>query len=360
MRVPRPWWRESEQAYYIQLGKKQYRLGRTPKEAKAKLEELNALGLGSARPAKVYAVRTVFKLFLKYSRRNHAEETRQWYRRFLASFCKLYSSRKVHELKALHVDVWLERHHKWGDGSRRCAVVAVKAALNWGRKKGLYKDHPLQAVPNPKAQRRERVLSAEEHERLFAAIKDVAFREFVTALRETGCRPGEVMKLTAENVSPDFTLWVIKKHKTKKKTGRDRVVYLTPAMQELTQKLVALYPDGPLFRMHRREGGEKKPWTRNAVRCRFRRLREKLGLSRVVAYTFRASYTTDALIRGVPAAVVAELQGNSVQMIEKHYAHLTPKADVLRRAAVQAVSPGPASRPGTPQETPQGPARGCE
>ena len=49
MRVPSPWWRESEQAYYIQLGKKQYRLGRTDKEAKAKLEELNALGLGAGR-----------------------------------------------------------------------------------------------------------------------------------------------------------------------------------------------------------------------------------------------------------------------------------------------------------------------
>jgi integrase len=353
MHFPKPWWRESEQAFYVQLGKKQYRLGRTRDEAKKKFQELLALDLGppEATP-RVYSVRTLCKLFLRRSRRVHTEQTRAWYLMFLKSFCRLFGARKFHQLKPLHLDVWIERHPGWGEGTQRCAVVAIKAVLNWGKKKGLFKEHPLQNVPNPPPQRRERVLSSKEHEQIFSAIKDEAFREFVLALRETGCRPGEVMKLTASDVSPDCSMWIITKHKTKKRTGRVRVVYLTPTMQQLTKKLLALYPTGPLFRRHLKADGQKRPWTPNAIRCRFRRLRKKLSLEGVVAYTYRSSYTTDALIRGVPAAVVAELQGNSVEMIEKHYAFLTPKADILRQAAMQAVSRDP--NPTTPARIPEG------
>jgi integrase len=161
-------------------------------------------------------------------------------------------------------------------------------------------------------------------------------------------------------------LWTITRHKTKKKTGKVRVVFLTPVMQELTKKLVRRYPTGPLFRTFRGKKsaqnkgnrsvvGEKQAWTRNGIRCRFKRLRAKLGLKEVVAYTYRHTYITDALCRGVPAAVVAELVGTSVQMIEKHYGHLSVKGDMLRQAAIQAVSPIQARAPALRilQETPQ-------
>src|SRR5262249_24529435 len=66
-------------------------------------------------------------------------------------------------------------------------------------------------------------------------------------------------------------------HKTAGKTGEVRVVYLSPALQELTRKLAALYPEGPLFRSTRRFQGVRRPWTPNGVRCRFKRLREKVA-----------------------------------------------------------------------------------
>ena len=49
-------------------------------------------------------------------------------------------------------------------------------------------------------------------------------------------------------------------HKTEGETGEPRVVILTLAMVELTER------QGPLFL---NEDG--RPWIRNAVRCRFRR-----------------------------------------------------------------------------------------
>ena len=77
------------------------------------------------------------------------------------------------------------------------------------------------------------------------------------------------------------------------------------------------------------------PCHRNAVRCRFRRLRQKLGLDAgVVAYAFRHSWTTDALEKGVPIATVAELLGHSdTKMVSAHYSHLHEKREHLRTAA---------------------------
>src|SRR5262249_56173778 len=91
---------------------------------------------------------------------------------------------------------------------------------------------------------------------------------------DTGWRAGEVMAVTADHVSRDGTKWTFEVHKTDGH-GEARVVYLSPAMQELTRKLLALYPEGPLFRSTRKFGGVRRPWTRNGIRCRFRRLREK-------------------------------------------------------------------------------------
>jgi integrase len=119
---------------------------------------------------------------------------------------------------------------------------------------------------------------------------------------------------------------------SKKLKGKKRTIYLVEPVLELMRKLVARYPEGPLFR--NRIG---KPWTRQALTARFRTLGEKLGIEGLTAYAFRTAYITDALSRGVPVAVVAELCGTSIQTINKHYAKIDKKRDVLRDAARLAV-----------------------
>lgn len=168
-----------------------------------------------------------------------------------------------------------------------------------------------------------------------AAIKDEPFREFVSAMQETGCRPSEVARVTAADVNLDAGLWVLKQHKTAKKTRRPRVVYLTPAMVELTRKLVGKYPEGPLFRGPC--GG--RSFSRNNVRCRFKRLREKLPhLAGVVAYSYRHTFATEALSNGVGIAQVAELMGHtSTEMVSSVYGHLAERLSHMREAAKKAV-----------------------
>src|SRR5437867_429533 len=102
-------------------------------------------------------------------------------------------------------------------------------------------------------------------------------------------------------------------------------------MRKLTEQLVAEHPDGPIFR--NRFG---LPWSNNAIRTRFIRLRKKFPeLTGVVAYSYRHTFATDGLVNGVPIATVAELLGHtSTAMIEEHYGHLAKERSYLHQAAV--------------------------
>jgi site-specific recombinase XerD len=110
-------------------------------------------------------------------------------------------------------------------------------------------------------------------------------------------------------------------------------------MVELSKKLMQEHPEGPLFRSYRKFNGQRKPWSRNGIRCRFKRLREKHPeLRGIISYTLRHTFATDALANGVPVATVAELMGHQdLKMLQQHYAHLAEKTEHLRKAAEQAT-----------------------
>ena len=133
----------------------------------------------------------------------------------------------------------------------------------------------------------------------------------------------------------DVGTWTFDKHKTAERTGKPRVVYLTPAMVDLCRRLVAENPEGPIFL-----NTKGRSWNRNSIRCRFRNIRAKLKLDDgVVAYALRHTYITDGLANGVPIADMAELVGHaSTEMISKHYSHLNQKIEHLRNAACRATA----------------------
>ena len=168
-------------------------------------------------------------LFLDYSERNNKSDTYQMYRHFLQDFCDTHGRRMPFDLKPFHIHRWLDAHPTW-KGSRGHAISSIKRAFSWAMAEGLIDRNPIQGVKKPASGRRERTLSKEECEQILSSIHDERFREFVFALQETGCRPGEVASLTAANVDLALGVWTFEQHKTAHKTRKPRVVYLTPAM----------------------------------------------------------------------------------------------------------------------------------
>lgn len=316
MRIAKPFYRRAKKSWYLQLGKRQISLAKDRKKAFEKWKQM-LLHEGLATDP-CLTIEELCDRFLEWAKHHTAEGTYEFYRTYLQQFCDAFGKRDVGRITIDDAERWLDSHETWKNASRRAAVVSVKRAYSWGNDRQIIYVHPLKGMKKPPESRREAILSEGDMKAIFAAARGKAFKNFLLAMEETGCRPGEIAGVTAEQVDLAQGVWVLPKHKTRHKTGKPRVVYLTPRMVELCRDLMAKYPEGPIFRTSR-----GKPWNRNAVRCRFRRLRDKLGLKGVVAYTYRHTYATDALVNGVDTMTVCELLGHtSPAMLMKHYGHL--------------------------------------
>lgn len=334
MRARKPWFRASKNAWYVEVDGKQVRLCVGAENEKAAFDafyKLMATGSPKADPG--LSVPALSDLFLEYSCKRHEASTYEIYRHYLNDFCKLYPRLTAIETKPFHITRWLDQRPQW-DGSRWHAIAAVKRVFSWSEQEGLIGSNPIKHVKKPAIRRRERLVTAEEKLQILAAIKDQSFKNFVFAMQETGARPSEVANVTASDCNLKDGVWILRKHKTVKKVAKPRVIYLTPAMLELTEKLIATCPDGPLFRNTR-----GKAFTKNAIRCRFRRIRKNHpNLAGVVAYCYRHSFATNALVNGVGIAQISELLGHtSAVMVLKHYSHLAENIAHLRQAAVTAT-----------------------
>jgi integrase len=147
-------------------------------------------------------------------------------------------------------------------------------------------------------------------------------------LRACGARPGEVCGLEADGVDWAARCTVKRKHKTKKRTGRDRIVYFNSDAMAVLEAQRVLHPTGPLFRT--RAGAALTP---QAVRVKLWKSAQRLGF-RVIAYGMRHSFATRALTAGIPDTVVAGLLGHSgTTMVHKHYAHLGENSRLMHDAA---------------------------
>ena len=317
MRPRKPWYRSSKDAWYVMIDGKQRLLAKgkaSKSEAEAAFYRIMAAGGLIPANDNSLNVATLCDLFLDFSQAHNSINTYKWHKHFLDSFCRKCGKLACTVLKPFHLTKWLDGNKSW-TGARRSGQVIVKRVFAWGKAEGLISVDPIAHIKNPPITRRERVISVEERKQILAAIKDKPFQRFLTALLETGCRPSEVARVTAGHVNLEMGVWVLTQHKTAKKTGKPRVIYLSPDMLEVTRVQMSLHPDGPLFPNTR-----GKAFSRNAWRCRFRRLREKFpNLKDVVCYSTRHTYITDALIKGVGLAQLAELAGHSsTAMITRH------------------------------------------
>jgi integrase len=337
--LPKPWFRKSKKAWYLQVSRGVQRcLGKSKAEADAAYREW-LLEQGEPLPRQDQQKLTVAEIaqeFLDDSKANNDPRTYEFYLYFVVPFVKRFGAARAACFPPLSFQKWLNENKGW-QASRRNAVVAIRRLFNWALKHKLIPENPILSVEKPSKRRRKRFMAAPEEEFVYSAIRDEQFREFVFAMLETGCRPGEVMSVTADHVSADGKMWSFDKHKTDR-DGEAREIHLTEPMQELTKKLVALYPEGPLFRMFRGKKADKDkynravlgarvPWTYNAIRCRFKRLREKYPeLKGLTSYVLRHTYTTRALLNGVPVPLVSALLGHkSIRMVDEVY-NQTPQA----------------------------------
>lgn len=279
--MPKIWFRQDKNAYYLQIDRqRQKRLGKTKAEAEAAYRHW-LIEQGGDLPVDERKKLTVAELgqqFLDHTQAHTKSTSYEFYCYFVVPFVERFGSAPAADFSPRAFTRWLDDHKGW-KGARRNSIVAVKRLFNGAVENRLLGENPLKLVKRPPKKKRNRVMDQAERDFLYQAIRDEQFREYGFALLETGARPMEVASVTAANVTRDGSKWVFDEHKTDH-TGEARIVSLTPPVQELTKKRAALSAEGPIFRSTRKFGGVRKPWTRNGIRCRCKRLLEKFQVLR--------------------------------------------------------------------------------
>jgi integrase len=177
-------------------------------------------------------------------------DTGENYRYDLQDFLDRHTRLAVAAINRELVRAWLdaERPRAWGVSSHRGAITALKRPLNWAVEAQLLVHNPIDKLKKPKARRRKKVMDAAERADILSLWPEGdPFRDFLVAIQESGCRPGEVMKVTAAAADLAAGIWVLRGTDFET-TGELRTIYLTPALSELTRRLAARHPTGPLFR----------------------------------------------------------------------------------------------------------------
>lgn len=145
-------------------------------------------------------------------------------RYYTRSFAKTIGKRlKVVDLTPGHISDWITEQKTWGDTTRHEAIGHVQRAFSWAMKRRLIQYHPLLVVDEkPPRRRREVVYTPAQWQAILSHVRDQQFRDRLTFLWETGCRPIEARSIEAVHCDLEHSLVTLPLAKSK--GGRRRRV----------------------------------------------------------------------------------------------------------------------------------------
>jgi integrase len=294
------------------------------------LKEWEAL---EGKPAAPWTVRQCLDYYLEFA----AAMKPNSYRNREQTFNRFCDEAKVanlpwDSLTADHVEAW-SKMHAWSQSMRRSSMNYITTAFRYCLDRDKIAANPLKGIRKPRWQRRKVVMASGDLQAVYAAAEG-PFRDFLTVQIGTGARPGELCSARLEHYG-NGTI-TLPEHK-EAETGEDRIIYLTPPLVEVVERLIRGREEGHIFRNSRGE-----PWTSDTLYCRFKRLRKKLGLGEgVFPYGVRTRFASDAIntANANPALIAKSLGHTDLSMLLKHYLHADPEAV---RKALEKVMRKPA------------------
>lgn len=266
---------------------------------------------------------------------------RSLFKGFLAAFGKV----DVRDLRNRHVFEWIDSNKEWAISTRYNALMRVKSCFAWNAHLGYISADPLATLFVPsgwkQVPRDERFVLPDDLAELLLSTAKGIWRDFLTGLARTGARPAELANATRKNYDPERHRIVHRgnpapgdyRHKNARKTGKDRFIYLDPETEEIVRRNARA---GSLLFPAKR--GTR--WYNSKIFCRWRSLLKQRAVSdwlaahcherrHVIPYSFRHTFITDRIKRGQSIALIADLCGTSVRMIEKHYSHALSDPDAM-------------------------------
>jgi integrase len=321
-------WKKSHKSYYCDIvhpdrRREQRRLSDDANTAEGLRAEIIAGIRREGVPTKHSTAHQIFNEFLDRSEANNSPKTYKGYRTYLRSLDKtLPKNLRIADFSVAHMDRWMTKCYpaKGNPNTRRAAVAAVKICFNWATNiLGVLDKNPLAKYPTPAAAPREVYLQPQQ----WAVVLDHyppedPFHDYLRVLICTGSRPQEVRIMAARHIDWKRQTASFAKGEVPGKKSVARVIRLPTDVLAILRKRALRYPQGPLLRNE-----DDKPWSSNAVRCRFTRLQKKIPDFHPFAYLARHSFLTLVAEQGkAKAGDLAQIGGHKdATMVLKVYAN---------------------------------------
>lgn len=266
----------------------------------------------------------------------------------LESARKRFRGLRTTQLTPRHILDYLAAQTTWGLSTKTLVFGRLKSVFAWSKAIGDVSINPIADMKRPDnfevLPRGEEYAMPDELVALLIARAREPFKSLLLALSRTGARPIELYSAEWWHFNPDWSyiryeadarrgyVW---KNARKKKTGdRSRTIYLDDECAEIVRRRLSY--KGFLF--VNRAG---QPWNNNTITRnmntlkRDRKVREWLADNdhnpkHVIPYGFRHTWITNAIKKGKPIKLVADLCGTSTAMIEKHYSHASADHKAMR------------------------------
>lgn len=290
--------------------------------------KLKASGAWEVGPGDRISVATMAARYLAHAAKTLAPATLPGYRVAVEAIVAEHGDRPADEIRPEDVEA-IHSSRPLSPNSVAVRVAIVRSWWTWAAAKGLIPRDNLAGLRPPRTTPRARIPTPEECRTLLDAEKPRWVQDVLEAVHGTGCRPIEVYRATAADVSLAEGCWRVF-GKTTKRTGKLREIHFDAKVRAILVRLMKKYPTGPLFR---RPNGVK-PLRNSSIDDELVILRPKLGLgSHVTLGSMRHLFATDALEAGVPPATVATLLGHAnTNQIARTYGRLIDRKGHLKEA----------------------------
>lgn len=339
-RQPKPHYKKSHKAWYLNLSGKQVRLASEEEGKEKAMDVYYQVMAGRLPPQQDQSAAVILHRFLQYHE-NSPASTRQFYSRPIRSFINFIGpALRVSDLQPYHVENWLTERHKYkrlksgkltdkltSSTYRHNLVRAVKSGFQWAEDKGYISKSPVRKVKVPPQYSRgdDAYLEPEQWAKVLTC-DDAHLLDLLVVMHETGCRPLEVRRGESCHFDRAAKCWEFPIVDSKGKKEK-RIVLLSDRAFEICQRLALKNPEGPIFRNHR-----GKVWTTTGLDRECAKLSRKLQF-RVTPYMVRHTFATEKIIQGIDLVTIATLMGHvDLKMLMKVYQHIRKRGEHLRAA----------------------------
>lgn len=180
---PKPFFKKSRKLWYVEIDRRQIRLGADRDEAFRRYHQL--MTESRDRDAAPESLAAIVDAFLDWTKKNRAPNTFEWYRYRLQRFIESYPDFKASDVRPFHVETWVDSY-TLSRTSRRNYLRSVKRCFKWATKQGYLEKNPVADVEVPSADHREVSVTQKEFDELLSFTRDDALADLMIVTWETG------------------------------------------------------------------------------------------------------------------------------------------------------------------------------